>query len=550
MAITIQDVVTHHRLVAAGSNEVWYEDIMAQGELIKLAASDGDIDTSDQLVMFELAQKVFIVNGAKKKVADFSNTKLTVSAFTNPPAHGDILVQGTAPNQAFLLVDYVNPAKTAVYGYAYYTGTTTQWTTGAFTSNNAIATMSPASRTVSAVAAGPHWYDWTPYPDIVLTASGATRSFGTMPEIAYLGCAYRGRAVLSGNPKEPFQWYMSRQLHPWDWAYFANDAGSPVAGGNSDAGQIGDIVRALVPYKDDYLIFGCASSTHMLAGDPASHGELRELSRTVGFFGAASYTWDSQQRLYFLGNTGLYRTSVPGSPVAISQAPLPSLMSETAVNQSSHRATMAYDSTRNGIELCITKLNDATSVNFWYDLKVEDDSTVGGYFPDVVPVECGAYAQYFYDAPNPDNRALLIGCADGYIRRFEDAAADDELHDGTAAIESYVTFGPYAMSDVEDYEGTLTGLNAVLAQSAASDSSDVDYEVYAANSSDSLLKQFASGVARITGMFKAAGRRRGTTRGQRVRGAYVGIRLKNYRVGETWGFEKLLLSMFRGGRLK
>lgn len=548
MAISIIEYDTYRRLVAIGSSEFWYEDIdVAAGGMIKLA--DG-LDTTRQVAMFELAQKIFVVNGTIKKVADFVNTRLTVSGLVNPPAHGDILNQGSAPNQAHMVVDYVSRDKTKIYGFAYYSGTAEAWAKASFTSNNAIATMS-GSPAVTAVAAGPHWYDWEPYPDVHLTDLNVTRSYGTMPDELYLGCAYRGRAVLAGNPEAPFQWYMSRQLNPWDWAYFANDAGSPVSGGNSDAGQLGDIIRALIPYKDDYLVFGCAATTHMLAGDPASHGELRKLDGTTGIFGQNAFCWGPNYQLYFFGNNGLCRTSIPGAPVNISHTALPRLISDASADQSTHRVTMAYDSLRDGILVCITELATGAGHNFWYDLRVVDDSTVGGYFPEEYPAPCGAYAQFFYDAPDTDRRALLVGCADGYIRKFDDNAVNDELHDEDAAIESEVVFGPYSLSDQEDYEGTLDGLNAVLASNSdGMDSSPVDFEVYTDRSSESLIKKIRSGIKQIAGKFSGAGRGRGGLSGKKARGAYLGIKLKNHRKSESWGFEKLLFSLKRGGRQK
>jgi hypothetical protein len=45
------------------------------GTMTALAASVGDIDTSDNLNMASAFQKAFIVNGSKLKIADFINTK-------------------------------------------------------------------------------------------------------------------------------------------------------------------------------------------------------------------------------------------------------------------------------------------------------------------------------------------------------------------------------------------------------------------------------------------------------------------------------------------
>ena len=128
----ISNVATYKRLVAAGNNDIYYEDLdVAAGTMTELDTSSGAINTSDQLNMFEAYQKVFIVNGANLKVADFINTKLVHAELATPHAHGDILTQDQAgaDDYAYMVVDSTNTAKTATYGYAYYAGTTTAFNT-------------------------------------------------------------------------------------------------------------------------------------------------------------------------------------------------------------------------------------------------------------------------------------------------------------------------------------------------------------------------------------------------------------------------------------
>ena len=225
MAVSLTDIVTIKKLVAAGNNEVWYE--MSAGTMTELDTSSGTIDTTDQLTMYEGYQKVFIVNGAKLKVADFINTKIDLGSgneLTDPPAKGDTLTQVTS--NAKMIVDFVDSTKRYIYGYT-LSGTFVTTAGYTLTSDNATATMSPSTAPKpNVVTESPHWYDWTAYPDVVLTVGGTTKPFGSLPSKAYLGCLYRGRCVLSGNPEFPFQWFMSRQTHPWDFAYVANDAGS------------------------------------------------------------------------------------------------------------------------------------------------------------------------------------------------------------------------------------------------------------------------------------------------------------------------------------
>lgn len=558
MAVTITPVVTYKRLVAAGNNDIWYEDLdVAAGTMTELDTSGGAIDTSDHLVMFENEQRVFVVNGANLKVADFVNTKITVTAMTSPPAHGDILTQDqTDGKYAYMVVDFVNTAKTMIYGYAYYASTATAFlTTIDISSNNATATMQANGEVagdpipnaqITAVTAGPHWYDWTVYPDVVLTLDASTKSYGSMPNKAYLGCNYRNRAVLSGNPEAPYQWYTARQGNPWDWAYIANDSGSPVAGGNSDAGELGDIIRCLIPYKDDYLNFGCASSIWYLSGDPYG-GTLNELDLSVGIFGANSWCFGNEGLLYFWGTNGIYATTVPGTPVCLTQETLPAIVTSEAVDPTTHRIGMAYDRKRAGILVTITLLADGTNSNYWYDIATK------GFFSESYPEECGSYSLFYYNANDDDYRALLVGCKDGHIREFVSSAKSDDIGATDEAIDANVLLGPQALSrDIKD--GSIGSLNIISAGGESggteTDSDDIDYTVYVGRSAAKILEDFdAASGARFTGTFTAPGLQKGNKTRKKARGRMAAVKLSNNTAGEGISFERLLLATKEAGRM-
>ena len=545
--------VTYKRLVVAGNNDIWYEDIdVAVGTMVELDTSSGVIDTSDNLNMFEAFQKVFIVNGAKLKVADFINTKITVSALTanRVPAHGDILTQDqTGSKYAYMVVDHVNTARTVIYGYAYYAGEAIAFTTTHdISSNDATGDMDPnpiPNANISAVTVKPHWYDWTVYPTITLSIDGSTtKSFGSLPNKAYLGCNYRGRTVLSGDPEHPHQWYMSRQMNPWDFAYIANDAQSPVKGGNSDAGEIGDIIRALIPYKDDYLIFGCATSMWFLAGDAAEGGSINELDLTVGIFGANSWCFDGRGNLYFWGTNGIYRTSIPGTPECISEIRLPKLVKDELIDPASYRITMAYDRIRAGILVCITKLADGTNSNYFYDLRTK------GFFPETYPAQCGAYSLFYYDANNYAYRDLLVGCKDGYIRKFDEAEENDDIGGSEQLIDSHVSFGPLQIASDPKLRGNIAELDLVTA-GGSTGSNDVDCKIYVGDDAEGIVTRIEAGSAPdLLKVLKAPGRQKGNTIRQKLNGVYAGIQLRNNTLAETWGFEQLLINAKQTGRVK
>ncbi len=522
---------------------------MAVGTMVELDTSSGAIDTSDNLNMCEGFQKVFVVNGSNLKVADFINTKITVTAMTSPPAHGDILTQDqTDDKYAYMVVDFVNIAKTLIYGYAYYAGGATAFlTTIDISSNNATATMNPSpipNANISAVTARPHWYDWTVYPDVVLTIDASTKSYGSMPNKAYLICLYRGRLVLSGDPEHPHQWYMSRQNNPWDFAYVANDAQSPVVGGDSDAGEIGDIVRSLIPYKDDYLINGCATTTWFIAGDPAQGGSINELDLTVGMFGAHSWCFDGKGNMYFWGTNGIYKTTIPGNPECISEIRLPDLVDDETIDPATYRITMEYDRKRAGILTCITKLADGTNSNYWYDLRT------GGFFPESYPEECSAYSLLHYGANNYAYRDLLVGCKDGYIRKFDVSQTDDDIGGADEAIDAHVTFGPLQIASDPTLKGNISSLDLITA-GGSTGSNNVDCKIWVRNDAQKIVQAIEDGDSpNLLKVLKAPGRQKGNTMRQKLNGVYAAIQLRNNTLAETWGFEQLLVSAKQTGRVK
>lgn len=525
------DVVTYKRLVAAGNDEIWIEGTgVSAGTLTELTAANGDIDTSDQLTMFEAYQKIHVVNGANLKVADFINTKLTHGALATAHAKADILTQ--AGTSAKMVVDFTNTTKTATYGYV---------TTGTFNAAGAVTgSGSGTGFTPSAVTSSPHWYDWTVYP------GGAS---GTMPEKAYLSCLYRGRGVLAGNPDYPYQWWMSKLGDLWNFAFTANDPLSAVSGGNADAGEIGDIIRCLAPYKDDYLIFGCANSIWVMRGDPVAGGSLDEVDLTIGIYGTKSWCFDGGGNMYFWGSGGIYKLPRDFGPIEnLSALRLPELISDEAADPSTHRITMEYDRKRNGLFISITKVTDGTNSCYWYDLALKS------FYPESYPEECGAYSQFYYDANDTDYKDLLVGCKDGYIRKFDDSQKDDDIGATDEAINSYVAL-PVTMigNTEEDKRGKLTSLVFELGGGASSgahsDTDGLSYEIHVGDDAETVIEDIKDGAtAFASGTLSGTGRK--TKIRVRARAMYLGIKIYNSTASETWVLNRLLGDIKPAGKLR
>lgn len=530
------------KLVAVGANEVWYES--SAGTMEELTDANDDIDVTKGLDIFELFGKVFVVNDTNLKVADFVNTKIEtddikdeVAGATSYPKHGTLI---TGAGGAKMVVDYITALDGAAVIYGKKIGTTVfvdgELVSGINSDDSTVVKLDIKGGTTE--TAGPFWYNWAVYG---ANAAG----YGALPNRATLGCNYRGRAVISGDEEYPHQWYMMRQGHPFDALYAGQDAQSAVAGNNADAGEIGDIITALIPCNDDYLIFGCGDSIWFLAGDPCDGGSINELDLTTGIYGAKSWCHDGEGNLYFWGANGLYRTTIPGKPVCISEIKLPDLINDEAVDRSTHRVVLVYDRDRAGILICITKISDGTNSNYWYDLRTN------GFFPETYPTTKAVYSAFYYEATNSTYRKLLLGCYDGYLRIFDETSENDD----DTEIDSYVSFAPMPMSNDPKFTGKLTGLMVETAGGATggseSDSDDIYFKIWVANVAQQIIEKLSAGSnPNISGTITAPGRQRGSNIKQKIKGVYMGIKVGNDTVDETWAFEQLLYDLKRAGRLK
>lgn len=545
------------RAVFASFSEVWYGDVETPKQLV---ASIGGIDAETySLSMFEAYGKAFIVNGTNKKVVDFINHKIQTTDIqgagsTSYPKHGTI-IEGASG--AAMVVDYITALgvddAADIYGKKINSiAFVAKELVSGINLDDTIVKFNIKDGTTEIAPDPPHWYNWTPYGD---AANTGTKGFGKMPTKVVAGCNWRGRCTITKDEDNPHQWYMPRQGNPYDWAYISNDAGSPVAGGNSpQAGLIGDDVITSAALSKDYLIFICANSLWYAAGDPAEGGSILELDDTAGGLGDKCWCKDKADNLFIVATSGILK--IPknfGVPENLTEVDYPDFIKDLAYTPGTHTLVVTYDRKRHGINIFKTTI--ATGVNscWWFDLRTM------GLFPESYPTECGPYCAFYYEAANPDYRELLFGCADGYIRFVDDAAKSDAatgdtFGSPTTAIDSYVTFGPIALN-FADKEGSLNSMNIItaggLAVGSETDSNNVDFKAWTGLSADEVTEKLIVNTSpQIGGTVIAPGRRRGSTIRRKVRGAYFGLRVGNANAGETWGLEKIVLDTKTGGKIK
>lgn len=525
--------VYRKKLVALADNAFWYEN--ANHELVSLGhleivAGDG-LDLTKPVSIVTAYQKVFIVSGSAKKVVDFSNTRLTVSALTHIPARGSILTQA---NGAAMVIDFVD--KTNKYIYGFVTNGTFQTGQNSSITEDGVGYDYTVSNVYN-VSAVPLFYNWQVYPDDADTATEQVN--GKMPDQPTILALYRGRIVQSGDRNSPHVMYMSEIANPFNFSYGSDDAIGAVAQSSGYAGNIGDIVTAVIPYRDDYMIIGCSQTMWLMRGDPASGGSIDQISFTAGLFDKTSFAWDSEDNLYFLDCNGIYRVPAGfGAVEKMTQNTLPDFNNEFALTPDVHRVTVAYDRKKHGILICKTDVDTGDNQNWWLDLRT------GGFFPEKYPADCSVYAANYYSADDPAYRKLLLGCRDGFIRVFDTRLYKDQTAGTEEAIESWMLIGPGRMTS-ENKQGLLSELLFVLSE----ESNLLQFQIYTAKTAQAAIKAALDEnvAANSAGSIQAG---LSSTVRPRCRGAYLILKISNVTLDRSWAFEKITGKIIPAGVLR
>jgi hypothetical protein len=276
---------------------------------------------------------------------------------------------------------------------------------------------------------------WTP-----TAGSLPMDDYGNRPELI---CTWRGRTVMSGVRFDAQNWFMSKSNDPLDWDYSPTptNATQAVAGNNSDAGLIGDVITALVPYSDDLMLFGGDHTIYMMTGDPADSGQIDRVSDECGMaYGRAFCRMPNGALLFFGSRGGVYMMAPGGKPERVTKGSIDERLSD--IDMSTNYVRMAWFDRLQGAFLFITPATagdttynffwDARNDSWWMDQFAEDDHN---------PI-----SMMTIDGDSPDDRHLLIGCGDGYVRKIDvDATTDD----GTG-IASNLFIGPFGNTKLNE----------------------------------------------------------------------------------------------------
>lgn len=317
------------------------------------------------------------------------------------------------------------------------------------------------------------YYDTSTNSVVAWTPTAGSLPIDDRGHRAKLICTWRARIVVSGLRYDSQNWFMSRVNDAFDWDYSPESPGptDAVAGNNSPAGKIGDIVNCIFPFNDDVLIFGGDHTIWLMRGDPLAGGAVDLVTDTIGIAFGEPICKGPDGTVYFFGSRGGIYRMVPGQqPVRASQQIDERLR---AVNMDENIVRLAWDERAQGLHVFITPLDRTAAAEhyFW-------ESRTNAWWPDVFAEKNhNPKAVHVFDGDDPDDRVLLIGSWDGYIRQVDYEATTDDGEE----IESFVVMGPILTKDLDDV--LFKDVQAVLGEQ----SGDVTYAVHVGNTAEAAL---------------------------------------------------------------
>jgi hypothetical protein len=376
------------------------------------------------------------------------------------------------------------------------------------------------------------------YDPITGVVSTVQATAGVIPTACPRVCLYRDRIILGGVDNV---WYASRQSDPTDWAFGADmgDVGRAVAGQVSDAGKVGDVIQAMIPYSDDSLLFATRNELWMLKGDPAD-GVMRQVSNSVGIIAPGAWAKSDDGVIAFLSFDGVYVMQLGSqkAPERYSAENLPASLVNVAT--SGKHVTMAYDARGRGFHLFITP-ETGNGEHWWLDVENK------AIWPVVMPtgMQPMTAARLQGSAGLPE---VILGCRDGYLRKFSDSAVTD---DG-AEFESHVAIGPVRLATNDIDDALLAEIHGIL---AANTGTSVVWRVIMAASAEEAADLAEAGIkadlagTTISGVAAegAWGEGRNSTDRCRCRGAWAVIWLYST---TKWAFEAVAIVTQQLGRLR
>jgi hypothetical protein len=130
----------------------------------------------------------------------------------------------------------------------------------------------------------------------------------------------------------------------------------------------------------------------------------------------------------------------------------------TTIDRSASIVEVHWDRDRNGLLIFVTAIAPGgVSKHLWYD------ATNQAFFPLAFADNIGPVVSMVYDGDLPNDRQVVLGGRDGYLRKIDNTALDD---DGTA-FTNYVFIGPMRPGGTDASLAVLQALEVIVGEETA-----------------------------------------------------------------------------------
>jgi hypothetical protein len=373
---------------------------------------------------------------------------------------------------------------------------------------------------------------------IAKTSGPLVAEAGSYPAGCTLAAIYRGRLVLAAPANNRPFCAMSMVGRPANWDYGSLvTATKAVALTFADVGSPPDGITCLIPFSDDYMIFGCQGSIWQLIGDPGAGGSVQNVSYQTGILGPHAYCFTDTGALFFLGAGGLYIMNSGREYQAVGPRRVGSLIDR--IDTSLITPRMIFDPVTQCIHIFLTP-RDGTTLG----RHVVYHASLDAFWIDEYPLAIGPHAVAQLKGTSAAAKRFVMGGTDGYLRVLDDDTLDD---DGTP-IDSWVQFPP-----IEIEEGHRDSMAKDLRASGLRGSAPVQW-FWRVDDSPEQVAQQGLEVYRETGTWFADGNDgyQGAASVRETGAAHQLMLRQNIPAGETqgtWGLERVQVQMAdMGGR--
>lgn len=261
-------------------------------------------------------------------------------------------------------------------------------------------------------------------------------SAGEIPPRAKYAFYWRHRLMLVAFADNPYNYAASRlgNIRDWNLRPGALPTGEQIqtstqsfTGTLTRAGEAAEPIVTGIPVWDDLCYIIGESRILRLTGDPQDGGNIHLVTDSMGGTFGDSWCKDSTGRVFMFGSAppGLYQLLPDRDPVPLSRHTLEE--SEFAdIDFSTHRMLLCWNPIDKGVHIFQVAWGTSSVVDHWFweertHRLVRSPPLWTDSFgsADLQPTSVTYLG-------GDDTRCLLIGCSDGYIRKWDPAALTDD----------------------------------------------------------------------------------------------------------------------------